>query len=387
MKFKASLVTAMKSSIFNLYNTCFKAIKKVMKVDMISNNSWRQKRITQAIIEYLAHGFFLTLAYFIYSFYPLWFGFLEGAPLQFLLAITVVYWLLGLAYFILRNIFFAKLYLNQPSKALLIIDYLINLAKAAVWFLGGKRPPLSRKSLVFDETLRVATTSFLIRFFFLPLMVAFLFSNLKSTEIFLSYFNQAALPTDWKWWYRFIFINIFTIDVIIYGIGYLFEAKWLRNEIKSTDPYLSGWVVTLICYQPFYTIVNNIIPLTYKPINPFFDQPWLNAFFHLGTLAGFLLYLSATLALFTKASNLVNRGIVFWGPYRFIRHPGYVGKNFAWWMMNLPSMVTPLDALPLLIWNGIYFLRAVTEERHLKKDPVYRSYQKNHPWRFIPKLT
>jgi hypothetical protein len=28
----------------------------------------------------------------------------------------------------------------------------------------------------------------------------------------------------------------------------------------------------------------------------------------------------------------------------------------------------------LLFVNGIYVLRAVTEERHLSRDPVYRSY-------------
>jgi protein-S-isoprenylcysteine O-methyltransferase Ste14 len=35
-------------------------------------------------------------------------------------------------------------------------------------------------------------------------------------------------------------------------------------------------------------------------------------------------------------------------------------------------------------WSFIYFLRAVTEERHLSSDPDYLAYCKRVPYRFIP---
>lgn len=45
-------------------------------------------------------------------------------------------------------------------------------------------------------------------------------------------------------------------------------------------------------------------------------------------------------------------------------------------------------SLMLLVMNGIYFMRAWTEERHLARDPVYRDYQdwilKNGIFRRLP---
>ena len=34
--------------------------------------------------------------------------------------------------------------------------------------------------------------------------------------------------------------------------------------------------------------------------------------------------------------------------------------------------------------TGLYYLRAITEERHLSIDPEYREYCKRAPYRFIP---
>jgi hypothetical protein len=58
---------------------------------------------------------------------------------------------------------------------------------------------------------------------------------------------------------------------------------------------------------------------------------------------------SASLSLFTKASNLTNRGIVDWGPYRYIRHPGYLGKNMFWLMTLIPVLV-PDKKFPGFSW-------------------------------------
>ena len=37
-------------------------------------------------------------------------------------------------------------------------------------------------------------------------------------------------------------------------------------------------------------------------------------------------------------------------------------------------------------WVYIYYLRAITEERHLIKDPEYQEYAKKVKHRFIPKI-
>ena len=101
----------------------------------------------------------------------------------------------------------------------------------------------------------------------------------------------------------------------------------------------------------------------------------------------FLVYGWATVSLGTKCSNLTNRGIVFHGAYKWVRHPAYIAKVSAWWLALLPIIFSfPEAGLAMLVWTALYFLRAITEERHLAKDPDYIEYCKQVPYRFIPKV-
>jgi len=102
--------------------------------------------------------------------------------------------------------------------------------------------------------------------------------------------------------------------------------------------------------------------------------------------------LSASLALFTRASNLTNRGIVTWGPYRIVRHPGYTSKNIYWLISFIPWLASGTVQLSGYImflfgyigWATLYFLRGITEERLLMKDPDYVAYCKKVKYHFIP---
>ena len=78
-----------------------------------------------------------------------------------------------------------------------------------------------------------------------------------------------------------------------------------------------------------------------------------------------------------------NRGIVSSGPFRFIRHPVYLG----WLILTLgfvlvyPSMrnFVCLAATPVFIaW------RVVLEERLLIQDPDYQAYVQKVHYRLIP---
>jgi protein-S-isoprenylcysteine O-methyltransferase Ste14 len=77
-----------------------------------------------------------------------------------------------------------------------------------------------------------------------------------------------------------------------------------------------------------------------------------------------------------------------------VRHPAYAAKNFSWWCVMFPvalyqagaqkSAAPLLQVLGLVGLTFIYYMRARTEEKHLRKDPEYRAYMKKVPWRFIP---
>jgi len=71
------------------------------------------------------------------------------------------------------------------------------------------------------------------------------------------------------------------------------------------------------------------------------------------------------------------------GPYAYIRHPAYIAKNLGWWLTLIPIMSAPVF-ISMSIWSYVYYLRAITEERHLLKDKDYRGYCKNVKYKFIP---
>ena len=43
-----------------------------------------------------------------------------------------------------------------------------------------------------------------------------------------------------------------------------------------------------------------------------------------------------------------------------------------------------LQIVGMFLMSFIYYWRAITEERHLSRDPEYRKYMAKVPYRFIP---
>jgi protein-S-isoprenylcysteine O-methyltransferase Ste14 len=261
-----------------------------------------------------------------------------------------------------------------------------------------------------------------VKFFFVPLMVTFLFVEcgeffqnfpplLRSVADFYanpsSFFEGAFTPGKpnrvsgmFNQFYFSAFHGIFVMDVGLSLVGYICTSRWLHNKSKSVDPSLSGWLVALICYPPFNGVTTGYMPYS----RSFGDMPYL-AFTQYGllgattalaltdaldvtlkivTLAAFSVYVWATMAFGLRFSNLTNRGIIARGPYAWIRHPAYVSKNIAWWAENARSFSSLWQIIFLAAWNYIYYLRALTEERHLMRDPDYRAYCEKAPHRFIP---
>jgi len=172
-----------------------------------------------------------------------------------------------------------------------------------------------------------------------------------------------------KWGFNFLLSSIFLI-------GYSLESKVLNNQIKSVDPTLLGWVVTLICYPPFNTALDSFLLKDTAPTNTLFTMTHYQFILLVLSSASYGVYLWATIALWTKASDLTNRGIISHGPYRYVRHPAYICKNIAWWIFSVPYINSIYSIFPLIAWSIIYIMRALTEERHLLSDPEYQKYVK-----------
>ncbi|HEX3001472.1 MAG TPA: isoprenylcysteine carboxylmethyltransferase family protein [Methanoregula sp.] len=76
--------------------------------------------------------------------------------------------------------------------------------------------------------------------------------------------------------------------------------------------------------------------------------------------------------------------VVSTGPYRFVRHPGYVGM--ITYVICQPLMLGSLIALvPALVTAGLFLLRTSLEDRTLQGElPGYREYAGQVRYRLVP---
>jgi len=206
--------------------------------------------------------------------------------------------------------------------------------------------------------------------------------------------------------YMIFVAAVFLVDSSLFCFGYHAEAGFLRNRVRYVETSLFGLTVCLMCYPPFNEVTTHFLGASNNSESILFrgDLRHPITWILRGAALFFLLMLvSSSLSLFTRASNLTNRGIVTRGPYSIVRHPGYAAKNLYWLCTLIPTFFNINPNAPLFTWTGyglfclstiagfaawtgIYCLRALTEEKLLMRDPEYAAYCQKVRWRFIPGL-
>ncbi len=204
--------------------------------------------------------------------------------------------------------------------------------------------------------------------------------------------------------FKFFVIIAFMIEAIPYIISYHGDSKLLGNKVRFVETKPFHLFVCLACYPPFNFATVDFLGGSFE--DPFAIL-WRNDINHPMTwilrilaMIFIAILISASLTLFTRASNLTNRGIVTWGVYRIVRHPGYASKNIYWLITFIPFLVPDTSSsqfswlnyiiyfLAFLFgyigWAALYFLRGITEERFLMQDPDYVEYCKKVKYHFIP---
>jgi protein-S-isoprenylcysteine O-methyltransferase Ste14 len=217
-----------------------------------------------------------------------------------------------------------------------------------------------------------------VKLFFVPFLVTWVINNT---------FHQVNISKSFHW--DLATVNAFLvalfiyIDTTVFCFGYLFEFECLKNEIKSVEPTILGWIVCLWCYPPFNVFSYKIFDYPLANIQHQYPS-WVIAGMTCMITILWGIFAWASLALGWKASNLTNRGIVTKGPYKFVRHPAYASKLMAFYILGIFMGQYYLGLL--FGFTLIYVLRAWTEERHLSNDPDYAEYKKQVKWRFIPNI-
>ncbi len=288
-------------------------------------------------------------------------GFISPDTLKTLMVLLTLYLVLGWPLLILTR----KEIGHKPSIFL----------RALLKLVSGKTLDRQEKDVVLF---------FGVKFFYIPVMLNFLFANSRGAFDFITHFTVRGFPFHFRYDYTGLFSIIFAIDTLFFAFGYLVEHRRLNNMVKSVEPTLLGWAVALASYPPFNNITGRYLGWFSRDFF-FYPDSVLDTGLKVYSLFLLLIYLWATISLGFRCSNLTNRGIVTGGAYKYIRHPAYASKVLFWWLTALPRFSVGA-VLSLTAWTVLYYLRAVTEERHLGKDPDYRKYQKMTRFRFIPGL-
>lgn len=182
------------------------------------------------------------------------------------------------------------------------------------------------------------------------------------------------------------------LTTIILGFSYITELDLFKNKIKSVDTTPLGVITCLMCYYPFMLLSEKIIPTPDEnivPVDNFTLRITLNILIILANLGIFI----SVARLGTKSGNLTNRGIVTGFPYNIVRHPNYIMQFCYIVFTTIPVYFSGLYPIEIVLltagiigWGYVYYLRSITEERHLIQDEAYQQYVEKVKYRFIPKV-
>lgn len=340
--------------------------------------------------NYFSTVLFLFLAYFFFYNNDFYYNFLIKdfyfKFTSFSINTITIYKSIIFLYIIFLVLFY--LYYEERSKARIIISYIICKIKNFKYKIKKEE--------------QIAILSWLVKLFFAPLMIVWFSWQLVTmlNNIYLSYNQLYLLDSNFLEYFNkhlfYLSLSIILfVDLIFFTIWYLIEIPILKNKIRTVESTFLWWFVVLLCYPPFNTYSSNII-WRYSKEFPVFENNLVHIVLNSSILILMWIYSRASFSLWFKASNLTNRWTVKKWPYKYIRHPAYITKNIVWWIWWLPLLIWNIYLwqfkdffivfFSLTVWTFIYYLRAITEERHLSKDKDYLEYKKQVKYKFIPKI-
>lgn len=336
---------------------------------------FKRKNISVALKRYSAGLALYSLALLLYTKSGYYQRFLSRDTISALTVLYLVYVFAGLPWLIWHR--------PKKHKSVLMLEAVFEFIRIFRYFSVSHLLPKKKLELGLSKENKTTLLLMLVKIFYVPIMLNFFFANSRSVLFFL---QNRLLRGNFNFNFQVDYVNLFSIifmlDTLFFVFGYLVEHPRLKNVVKSVEPTALGWAVALASYPPFSTITGGYLNWYSSDYFRFLD-PSVDGLMKIVVLLLLCLYLWATFSLGFKCSNLTSRGVIRNGAYKYIRHPAYTGKVLAWWIMALPRLSVGMMA-SLAGWTLIYYLRAVTEERHLVSDPDYRKYIKQTRYRFIP---
>lgn len=198
--------------------------------------------------------------------------------------------------------------------------------------------------------------------------------------------GAGTLRWPWAWVYFALSLAVFLING---AIMLRLSPQTIAERGRPRD--MRGWdkVVTSVGGLAMYLVLPLVAGLDFR----FGWSPVLRGFWHLAgavvLTAGYALaawamdsnaYFSTVVRIQSERGHTVCRS----GPYRFVRHPGYVGYTFQ--ALGLPFLLGSLWALlPALVMVAAMVIRTVWEDRTLQAElPGYPEYAQDVRYRLVP---
>jgi protein-S-isoprenylcysteine O-methyltransferase Ste14 len=295
--------------------------------------------------------------------------------------VAFLYWLLPEYRRPFYEPFFAALWQIVPLAPLVIAyfhlaEWRFPSGDDGYWQMGMLA--IGRWRSVEVAKLRQNVLAWIIRGFFLPIMFSDLVSGVNILRE-IPWPLGGPLPSL----VDNIVVACFTLELTVVVAGYAAPCLLLNNQIRKIEGTGLGWIVTLICYGPFYAFLFSHY-LAYRTdftwSSWLADRPIAAVVWGMAIMLTALIHLWSDSCLGLRFSNLTNRGIVTNGAYRICKHPAYLFKNIKWWLISVPFAAQGSAAeairlsLLLVCVNCIYLARSACEERLLAQDPDYVAY-------------
>ena len=143
-----------------------------------------------------------------------------------------------------------------------------------------------------------------------------------------------------------------------------------------TPQVSSGLVIMMVtsvstCYYVFMNLTGGVVIVPYR-------------YGQYIQIAGILLQIAAKVTIGRRFGLLpANRGVVTAGPYRWVRHPMYLGYflNHAGFLLCTFSWH---NAVVLAVLYVFVIFRLFKEEEFLRQDPAYQAYAARVRYRWLP---
>lgn len=236
---------------------------------------------------------------------------------------------------------------------------------------------------------RKVLLNLIMRTYFLPVMVSQVYGGYSSVVRMANEGGLGSLLGFLTWLVAMLWLT----DALCASVGYCLESRWTESRSRSIDMTSGGWLICLCCYAPLNEVTGTVFPFAPSVVTGqttdlliHGEVFWLALKLLETVLLGALVY--SDLSLGPSGVNITLKKIQSTGPYALVRHPATVCKLSFWWIQSIfyVSFWQWHIILGQIMWNVIYILRALSEERHLKQYAEYREYMLRVRYRFIPGL-